>query len=294
MENHDMESRLQLGEFCCALRFKDVGPEFDSSVKDYFKHFIVDKEPDIRIDIEIIFHKENISLPQSLCISKTVDGNSFNYHTGLIKGNIDLDKQKCYLQVKKGLFNGTAVRIFEQFFHQMYFTLLENKYGANRYDRIMVHSCGVLKNGRGYIFTGPSGIGKSTIAEMSTDYAVLNDEMCFINDTDSRYVVRSTPFNGFFNKKVNMSGLLNTIFLLKQDTKNFIKKIKFADAVVALAKEIVPPIGVLTTVKSKYSVTAMFDMAVKVLSKVPFYELHFALEKNPWDCIGELEQNNNE
>ena len=113
-------------------------------------------------------------------------------------------------------------------------------------------------------------------------------------NTDSRYVVRSTPFNGFFNKKVNMSGPLNTIFLLKQDTKNFIKKIKFADAVVALAKEIVPPIGVLTTVKSKYSVTAMFDMAVKVLSKVPFYELHFALEKNPWDCIGELEQHNNE
>jgi len=63
-----MESRLQLGEFCCALRFKDVGPEFDSSVKDYFENFIIDKEPDIRIDIEIIFHKENISLPQSLCI----------------------------------------------------------------------------------------------------------------------------------------------------------------------------------------------------------------------------------
>jgi len=288
-----MKIRLQLGEFCCALSFKGVGPEFVSSAKNYFNNFVINKEPDIQIDIEIIFHNEDITLPQSLCTSKIVEGNCFNYHTDLIKGNLDIINQTCSLQVKNVLFGSASVRIFEQFFHQMYFTLLENKYGASLYDRIMVHSCGVLKNGQGYIFTGPSEAGKSTIAQLSTDYSVLNDEMCFISETDNRYMVQSTPFNGFFNEKVNMSGPLTVIFLLKQDIKNFIKKIKFSDAVVALAKEIVPPIGVLTTEKKKYPVTAMFDMAVKLLSTVPFYELHFMPQKNLWDCIDALEQNNN-
>jgi len=291
-DNPDTKNHLQLGEFCCALNFKDVGPEFQASVKNYFENFMTSREPDIRIDIEIILDRDKVSPPQSLCTSKTVTENRFDYHSGLIQGCLDLERKACFLQVKNVFFGNSSVRVFEQFFHQLYFSLLENKYGAGRYEKILVHSCGVLKNGCGYIFTGPSGSGKSTVAQLSKNHAVLNDEMCFVNNSGSRYRVQSTPFNGYFCNKINSSGPLTAIFLLKQDTRNFIKTIKFSDAVVAVAREIVPMIGVLDNVNKKCSVTAMIDTAAKVLSAVPFYELHFIPDKSLWDCIDAWEQKN--
>lgn len=289
LKTTDRECRLQLGEFCCALRFPTADADYVTTVKQYFNGFLSENNPDIVVYVDIVLHSEEIQVPTSLCESKEVHGNSFNYHAGLISGQLDLQNKKCAIQVKRVLLGNPTVRIFEQFFHQLYFTLLENKYGSGNYNSMMVHSCGVLKNGRGYVFTGPSGIGKSTIARLSTDYDVLNDEMCFITDSNGRCLIKSTPFNGFFEQKKNMSGVLNCIFFLKQDKKNYIKKIKLSDCIVDLAREIVPPISLLHADK-KSPLSMMIDMAAKILAKVPFYEFHFLPEKNMWKCIEEFEQ----
>ena len=46
---------------------------------------------------------------------------------------------------------------------------------------IIVHSAGIKRNGRGYIFFGGPGSGKSTIASFSKKFTVLHDDMNLVS-----------------------------------------------------------------------------------------------------------------
>jgi len=67
----DTECRLQIGDVCCALRFKD--PEYCASVREYYKGFLTKNEPALTIDVNIVLHQEEINLPNSILMSKTVE-----------------------------------------------------------------------------------------------------------------------------------------------------------------------------------------------------------------------------
>lgn len=285
--HQDEECRIQIGEFCCGLRF-NADTDYIKSVKYYFENFLSEQEPDIIVDIEIILHQEYVAVPSSLYHSKSVDGNNFNFHSGLITGTLDLANKKCSIQVKNALLSNPATRIFEQFLLQLYYTLLENKYGTIVPGHLLVHSCGVLKNGCGYMYVGPSGSGKSTVAQLSTMYDILNDEISLIKQEGDGYTIYATPFNGYFRSKKNMSGPLKKIFFLKQDGRHYIKRIKLADAIILFTHEIVPPMSLLSTKKTQL-LSTMLDYAAQLLTEVPFFELHFLPDKNFWVCIEELE-----
>jgi hypothetical protein len=286
-DDHDRECRLLLGEFCCALRFA-ADAEYSNSVKNFYENFLSEKEPDITLDIEIILHREKVEVPQSLAIAKKVEGENFDYHNGLIKGTLDLDKRRCSLQVKNALLGNPSVRIFEQFMHQLYFTLLEDRYHGAMPWRLLVHSCAVLVNDKGYLFVGPSGSGKSTIAELSAAYDVLNDEITLVQNEGGTYTVHATPFNGYFRLKKNMSGPLEKIFFIKQDTEHYIKKIALKDCIIPLAREIVPPISILSE-QNRHPLYALFDCAVQILKDVTFFELHFRQDNKLWEYIESIE-----
>jgi len=282
----EKECRFQIGEFCFSLNFA-ADAVYISSVKNYFSPFLSEKDPDIYIYCEIVFSREEVFVPASLHISKTVEGNTFNYQSGLIYGNLDMQKKKCFIKVNNALLGNPSVRIFEQFFHQLYYTLLEHKYAGRMPDQFLVHSSGVVKNGKGYVFVGPSGSGKSTIAELSAEYDILNDEITLIKKTKNKYTAHATPFNGYFRLKKNISCPLKAFLFIKQDSLNYIQRVTVKDCVIPFAREMIPPISVLSEEKGR-PLSLMVDRAVTVLSEVPFFELHFIKNKNFWDCIDAL------
>ncbi|MFC1591028.1 hypothetical protein ACFL43_00740 [Thermodesulfobacteriota bacterium] len=291
MKHIDTECRLQLGEFSCSLRFPGTQPEYCRSVRDYFEHFLTDQPTDLTIDVAIELHTEEITVPNTLCLSKKVQGDLFNYSDGLIAGQLDMQHRSCYMKVKRVLFGNPTVRIFEQFFHQLYHTLLHERYQEDMPVKLLLHSSGVLRNGCGYVFTGRSGSGKSTVAALSGDYDILNDEMCLIAREESGFTVQATPFNGFFRAKKNLKGPLKAIFFLKQAQQNFLKESRIAECVIPLAREIVTPMGILD-VDKKFPLSKMIELAEKVLSGVAFYELHFLPDKSFWQCIHAPEAGN--
>jgi hypothetical protein len=66
---------------------------------------------------------------------------------------------------------------------------------------LLLHSAGIRRDrdavGRGYIFPGRSGTGKSTIAGFATAREeVLSDEMVLVRPESGGYCVYSTPFYG--------------------------------------------------------------------------------------------------
>ena len=274
------ECKLQIGEFCCSLRFKDAG--WAASVMEYFHGFLSEKQPDICIDFEIISHKHWIELPCSLMLEKTVNGNHFDFHSGLLRGSLDLANRRADIEVKYGLLKNA--RVFEQFLYYLYYTLLEEKYPSEKPDNYLLHACAVDIGGQGHVFTGPSGSGKTTIGCLANGYQVLNDEMVIIGKKHGRYQVQSTPFNGEFKTKVNGAAPLRAIFYLRHGDKNHLRPLKPIEFVSLAIREVVVP----TPLFSEYDandLSKMTDFCMQMVSEVPCYELYFVPDEGIWKFI---------
>jgi hypothetical protein len=66
----------------------------------------------------------------------------------------------------------------------------------------LIHAAGLEKNGRGYLFTGPSDSGKTTVARTARGVRVLNDELVAVKKVSGGYRVFSTPFKGDFTGRI--------------------------------------------------------------------------------------------
>jgi hypothetical protein len=278
----DTECCIEIGEFCCALRF-NADAEYARAARDYFGDFISQKEPDIEVTVTLKPHGEGVIIPSSLFVQKVIEKNCFDYHNGLLKGSIDTRKKRCSIEVDFVLLGGSA-RIFEQFLFQLYYTLVAEKYGSAKPVRFLLHSSSVVRDGTGYVFVGPSGSGKSTIAGLSSNFIVLNDEMSIISKDNELFSVQATPFNGYFRQKKNLKVPLRGIYFIKQAKSTYVKKVPAQDCITALVREMIPFMGILTA-EHDIPRPKMIECALDTLAAVPFYELHFLPDDSFWKCI---------
>lgn len=84
---------------------------------------------------------------------------------------------------------------------------------------IMIHSSGVNYNNKSYIFSGFSGIGKTTISELFKKAGAtrINDDRLIIREINNEFIVYNTPMF-YFDDKKEMK--LNRIFILAQSLEN--------------------------------------------------------------------------
>ena len=124
--------------------------------------------------------------------------------------------KKCF--VYKGLANKYA---FENFVRRLYSSLLLKNNG------FLLHASGVISKGRGYIFTGVSGAGKTTAAKASKrNGLILSDEIVALRKTGNSWTLFGTPFMGLMkgggkNRAIKAPKLL----FLKQAQKNALKPV---------------------------------------------------------------------
>lgn len=277
------ECKLQIGEFCCALRFKDG--DYASSVRDYYKGFLSIQAPDLTIDVDIILHQDEVQIPDSLLASKTVEGQDFDFHHELLTGSLALKEKRCYIKIKNALLSGSSVRVFEQFLYQTYYTLLEERY-PDMHNNYLLHASAISKVGIGYAFVGPSESGKSTVACLSNSYEVLNDEMVIVGKEDGRFQVKSTPFNGLFTSKVNGAAPLRAIFYLRHGKNNDLRPLKSIDFIRLAVREVVVPTPLLSEYNAK-DLSNITDFCTQLASELPCYEFSFVPDKRIWGFIEE-------
>lgn len=113
-------------------------------------------------------------------------------------------------------------------------------YGAMFYDKLldfdgmMLHASAVAVDGRAYLFSANSGVGKSTHAALWKSFlpgaVIVNDDKPAIRFIDGNLFVYGTPFSGKHDISVNSSFLLGGICFLSRGEENSIEEISPSEA----------------------------------------------------------------
>jgi len=272
------EYRLRIGDSVLGMRFRPA--RYTALFRDYLGRECAREEPDVRMDFRITSRQQEAPVDNSLFTSKLLTNRGFEISGGLIKGHYDRAAQYGKIRVHEALMVVPTIRVFEQLLYQAFFS---SKDGGSR-DAYLIHSCGVIHGGSGYLFVGPSESGKSTVARLSLPDTVLNDELNLLLFSDNKITLCGTPFNGLFKEKSEGYCELESVFLLRQGLEHKLVREPGAEAVKAVLREIVPPIG-LDEVITPQAREEMLDLAIRLRETVPVYRMEFQPNRGFWQLI---------
>jgi hypothetical protein len=145
---------------------------------------------------------------------------------------------------------------------------------------LMVHACGIDDNGRGYLFAGNSTHGKTTIAKIWKEQAViLNDDRIVIRKRDGQFWIYGTPWHGEYTGVSSKGVPVKKIFFLHHADRNSMKKCSGIDAASMLLVRSFPPLW------DSEGMKFTLDFCSKLVSAVPCYKLNFMPDEDIVDFV---------
>ncbi len=90
--------------------------------------------------------------------------------------------------------------------------------------KVMIHASGVCNGTNGYLFSGFSGVGKSTMAHLwhESGHQVINDDRLWLGIENDKCYMYNTPMT-YVDKP--RKSLLTHAFLIKQSPENYLKQV---------------------------------------------------------------------
>ncbi len=152
-------------------------------------------------------------------------------------------------------------------------------YMMQQYNSLLIHASGVLDGDKGYLFTGVSGIGKSTMASIweNNGATIINDDRLVIEVGKQDAYIHNNPMPYYSQKPI--SGKLNAIFLLKQRPENYIKKLSGATAYSRLLGNFIQQLY------DKEIAAKHLYIIEQLLKKIKVYEVGFKPDNDIVDLI---------
>ena len=124
--------------------------------------------------------------------------------------------------------------------------LVMQMYYANAVQRgfVLFHSSLISFSGCGLMFIGPSGIGKTTQAELWNKHRnarIINGDAVFVQETQGKALGWGTPWHGSSPYCENASVLVSALVVLKQAGENMIRELNGFEKVTAVSRHIIYP-----------------------------------------------------
>lgn len=113
-----------------------------------------------------------------------------------------------------------------------------------RQKTLWIHSATIERNGKGVLFLGPSGIGKTTQAELWKKYrgaSIINGDVGFVQRTKEGYLAWGTPWHGSSPYCINTSVPLKALVVLKQAPVNKLRELYGFEKVAEVSGSIMYP-----------------------------------------------------
>lgn len=137
----------------------------------------------------------------------------------------------------------------------------------------MLHSAGLVKKGRAYLFLGRSGAGKSTLSKLAAGSGceVISDEINLLRREGGRYTVHGSPFWGEMRADGRPgSWPLGGIYLLKKSRGNRVAPCGGSEALKLLLR------CLLNFEKGRDISSLVLNNAAALLGKISFASLEFS------------------
>lgn len=150
-----------------------------------------------------------------------------------------------------------------------------------RHGGFLLHASSILTHKGAYIFSGVSGSGKTTIANLAQkDMRVMTDETSAVLKSENGYMAYATPFSGDFNKPIaNTEGAIRALFFLRQDAVFGHRRLRESEAVRELFRNII------MTVSDQDLTNSLFDTLISFTRSVACYELSFKPTEQIWRYV---------
>ena len=137
---------------------------------------------------------------------------------------------------------------------------------------MMLHSSAVELDGRAYLFSGPSGIGKSTHTrlwkqEFPTS-RIFNDDKPVLRQIDGVWYAYGTPWCGKDDININMKAPLAGICFLRRGQKNSIRRLSTIEATAAIISQSNRRFATAS------GLSYLTDLVDRLVQDVPIYELN--------------------
>jgi hypothetical protein len=145
---------------------------------------------------------------------------------------------------------------------------------------LLVHAAGIARNEFGFLFSGHSGAGKTTVCRLSEEFTVLNDDLVILRPTESGWQISATPFTNPTQVRPGVGTVkLHQILHLKQAKRHELNEVPNAKAVADLITH-VPVIS-----QSPKLISMLVNRCAQVTQRTEVSELHFLPDRDFWKLI---------
>jgi len=135
---------------------------------------------------------------------------------------------------------------------------------------ILFHSSVMLYDGKAYLFTAPSGTGKTTHCRLWKE--LLGDRCTFLNgdkpmiDTSGSPVIYGTPWKGKERYGINASAPVAAICFVKRGSENSIRRLTAEEALPKMIRQTYRP-------RDKAGLVKMMNSVIRLSQSTELFEL---------------------
>jgi hypothetical protein len=147
---------------------------------------------------------------------------------------------------------------------------------------VMIHACGVVQDGKGYVFAGPSNAGKTTLARLWAEFndaTILGDECLILRKRDNQFLVYGTPWAGEAGAFSPLGVPLEQLFFIHHAAQNVLTEAPPARAVEQLlAQSILTP-------HDSFAVEYGLDFCLNLVTEIRAHDYGFVPDRSAVQLI---------
>jgi hypothetical protein len=146
---------------------------------------------------------------------------------------------------------------------------------------LLLHGAGLVRDGRAFVFFGPSGAGKTTVTALSPGCRVLSDDLVLIARSGPGFAASSVPFRGLATPPATSEALhpLAGLYRLVQAREDRLEELSRPRAV----GEVVASLPFVS--ETAEAAPRILEVVSEVAAAVPVRRLHFRKDPGFWRLL---------